>query len=77
MFTHKLCKVWAALAILFAGCTAVLLHGVLDSSVSSTYCSDELERQMHRQRVIARLVRPLYPPQGESIIPQVGLFPTP
>jgi hypothetical protein len=29
--------------------------------VSYTYCSDELEQQVHRQRVIGQLVRPLYP----------------
>ena len=55
------CKILAALTIVFAAATAALVYAVMDSSVSYTYCSHEVEQLSHRRQVLSRLIRSLAP----------------
>ena len=59
-------KIWLALAILFAGSTAVLLYGALNSAVSYSNCFDELEHASEREHLVQELLKPLYPELGRA-----------
>lgn len=54
-------KILVALSILFATATVVLVYAVMDSSVSYTYCADELERLTRRRHNLVRLMGSLQP----------------